>query len=384
MTRRRAAIRGNSLTGLLVALLVAGVATAGALEGLLRTQVDGRRMGSRADASLLGAVVHDELEMLLSGAGSGFAGAGNGIPGCTLRAARNGTQVLPSTAAHPAPFATVPQTIPLAPVLVFAGSGGGGSAVALVAAAGGDGGGVPYGVQAGSVSSSGLRVDSALGLRPSDLVLLAQTGLGCMVQQVPSTWSASAGPDVALGGVYAASTIGGVAVTSFGVGGNAVLMPLGSETQALPLVRAMPYLMLLGVDATDGNLHGRELLRGVQQVLAPNVVDLRFRYGIDSNADRRVDTWASPAVSPWTAAELADGSAAANARLATILALRVGAVVRGDQPDGTDQTAATLTMFGDLDAALRPSYAVPAADRRFPHRVVDLVVTLRNARQAVS
>lgn len=371
---------GYSLTGTLVALGIAAFATAGAIEGLLRTQLDAQRLVGGNDLALNAAGLQFELERELRNAGSGFAAGSSAMLGCLLRAARGGTQILPSTAALPAPFASVSQSIRLAPVLVFAGAGTGGSDVIAVVSGAAGIGDLGMTVQSGGVSATEVRVDTALGLRPNDLVLLAEDGVGCMLQQVASTFVPTTGQAVAIGGTYAAPTIDGLPIGFFSAGAAPTqLVPLGGAAAARPRLR------LLGLGA-NGIMFGYDLLRldgaTTSQPLASNVVELRVRYGADTDADGLVDGWFSPAAAGWTAAELGAGTAAANAQLRRILAVRVAAVLRSERPQAQDVAPAQLDLFADLDATLRVSYAVPAAMRRYRHRLVDFTVPMRNLRYA--
>jgi type IV pilus assembly protein PilW len=78
-----------------------------------------------------------------------------------------------------------------------------------------------------------------------------------------------------------------------------------------------------------------------------------------------------------------DGSAAANARLRTIVAMRVGLVMRSARPDpDADEkkppTDATLTLFADLGGSLSQTLSLTKAERLFRYRTLEITVPMRN------
>ena len=99
---------------------------------------------------------------------------------------------------------------------------------------------------------------------------------------------------------------------------------------------------------------------------------------MDTDADGRIDSWVAPTAAGFTAAELTDGSVAARDRLMTIMAVRVGMVLRSDRIEREDVSPAALTLFADLPAALQHSHAVASALRTQRHRSVEFTVPLRN------
>ena len=371
--RPRAA--GVTLIELLVAVLVGSALVIAITTILMRSEAGRRGLTATNDSSQNAAFVSFALDRTLRSAGSGFSQSWRSAFGCRVLAARNGVAVLPRPAGFPAPFATVPQTVRLAPLVVHAGAGSGGSDVLAVATGASGLGEAPLGVLAGSVTGTQLRVPSTVGLRARDLVLVLQDANNCMVQQVANGFAGGASQALDFGGTYASRVIAAVQLDSLGVNSPAYLAPLGNT------LGNTPALQLLGV-AANATLVSYDMLRidGSDTVtpIADSVVDLRARYGVDSNGDGRVDTWVSPAVAPYDAATLLDGSAASQLNLASIQAVRVGLVLRSAAPERTAVSPASLAMFSDLALALRYSRALDASEQLLRHRTVEFTVPLRN------
>jgi type IV pilus assembly protein PilW len=319
------------------------------------------------------------LDRELRSAGAGFNQTAADNFGCLLHAsARDKGQLLPAPKAFPAPFAAIPRNYRLAPLIVYAGAGANGSDVIAVATsnAGVGGSGLPVAPQ--SVETDRLTLANTLGLRGGDLALLSQEGLGCMVQQVRDDFVGGGTTLLEFGGNYTAEAIAGLAVSQFSHGKTFATM-LGN------VVGNQPRLELLGIDS-GGTLSAYDLLQlsstGVQPLI-DGVVDMRVLYGVDTNGNGTVDTWVAPTLAGFTAAELTDGSGAAQARLRSILAVRVGVVVRSDLVDKTDVTPPTLELFSNLaDEALHRTFEVPVGTTQQRYRVVEFTVPLRNVRDS--
>ena len=371
----RPRVAGVTLIELLVAVLVGSALVIAITTILMRSEAGRRGLTATNDSSQNAAFVSFALDRTLRSAGSGFSQSWRSAFGCRVLAARNGVAVLPRPAGFPAPFATVPQTVRLAPLVVHAGAGSGGSDVLAVTTGASGLGEAPLGVLAGSVTGTQLRVPSTVGLRARDLVLVLQDANNCMVQQVANGFAGGASQALDFGGTYASSVIAAVQLDSLGVNSPAYLAPLGNTLGNLPA------LQLLGV-AANATLVSYDMLRidGSDTVtpIADSVADLRARYGVDSNGDGRIDTWVSPAVAPYDAATLLDGSAASQLNLASIQAVRVGLVLRSAAPERPAVAPASVAMFSDLALALRYSRALDATEQLLRHRTVEFTVPLRN------
>jgi type IV pilus assembly protein PilW len=108
------------------------------------------------------------------------------------------------------------------------------------------------------------------------------------------------------------------------------------------------------------------------------VVELRAVYGIDENDDGVRDGWASPSAAGWTSASLLNGSATATNLLRSIVAVRIGLILRTSAPDKEVVSPTELKLFSDLGGALEQTRTLTADERLFRHRTVELTVPLRN------
>jgi type IV pilus assembly protein PilW len=376
-SRPRARARGFTLIELLVAMAI-GLALTLALSTVMIRHDNGKRtLISTNDLSLTSSYVSFSLDRELRSAGSGFTQASRNTFGCLLRVARGGTQILPRAAAFPAPFDGVPQQVRLAPLLVHAGAGAGGSDVLAVATGSAGRGEAPIQVQSNSATAADLRVSSTVGLRGNDLVLVAEDGVGCVMQQVAAPFTGGADQLLSFGGTYAKAVIDSVPLASFSIGSTAFLSPLGNTTGNRPMLR------LFGV-GDNATLFSHDMLQldgtDTAQPVVDGVADLRALYGVDTTipADGIIDTWVAPTAAGYTAAALTDGSLAAHDRLLTILAVRVGMVLRSDRIERDEVAPATLTLFSDLPAALQHSHAIAADLRHQRFRTVEFTVPLRN------
>ena len=367
--------RGFSLVELLVAVVIGMLLTVAITGLMVRSEAGRRALSNVNDVSMNGAFLSYTLDRTLRSAGSGYSQSWRVAYGCRLLAARSGTQVLPRTAAFPAPFASVPQTVRMAPLVIHAGIGTGSSDVLAVMTGASALGELPVPVLAGSVTGTLLRLPATVGLRASDLVVVLQDQSNCIVQQVTSPFTGGATQDLNFGGTYAASTINSVNLSSLGVSTPALVAPIGN------LSGNQPNFQLLGLGA-NATLFTFDMLRldggTTATAIADGVLDLRARYGIDSNDDGRVDAWVSPATAPWTAAALTDGSTTARDNLARILAVRVGLVLRNNTPERVDVSPSSLTLFGDMDSTLQVTRTLSAADRLLRLRTLEFTVPLRN------
>ncbi len=374
--RARRHARGFSLVELLVAVVLGLALTLALTTVMIRHDSGKRTLISSNDLSLTAAYLSFSLDRDLRSAGSGFTQDWRDTFGCQVRAARAGAQILPATAAFPAPFAAVPQQVRLAPLLIHAGAGTGGSDVLAVATGSSGLGETPQTVQPGSATIDELRLPSTVGLRANDLVLVAEAGVGCMVQQVgvPAT-PYGASQVLSFAGYYAKADIDSLQLVNLGAVGSAKVSLLGNTTGNLPA------LQLLGVGA-DNTLFSFDLLQldgsGGVQPIANGVSDLRALYGVDTTGDGLIDSWIAPTAVGYTAATLGDGSAASQTRLMTIMAVRVGMVLRSERIEREDVAPATLTLFADLPAAVQYTHTIAAADRRQRARSVEFTVPLRN------
>jgi type IV pilus assembly protein PilW len=234
---------------------------------------------------------------------------------------------------------------------------------------------VPLQVQPSSVTGTLLRLPATVGLRGGDLVLVLENLNNCMLQQVNAGFLGGASQVLNFGGAYAANTINSVNLDGFGVSSDAFVAPLGN------VAGNQPSFVLIGLDANTRLVTFDMLsLDGATSptAITDGVVDLRARYGVDTDDNGTVDTWVNPAVARWSAATLLDGSAASNVELGRILAVRVGLVLRNNVPERDPVSPTSLVLFPDLDAALRVTRNLSDDERRLRHRTLEFTVPLRN------
>jgi type IV pilus assembly protein PilW len=373
--RHRGRSAGFTLVELLVAVVI-GLAMTLAVTLMLTRYESGRRtLSSVNDASIGGAYVSYALDRAVRSAGSGFLQSWINAGGCRLLASRAGTQVLPRAAALPAPFASVPQTVRLAPVVVHAGAGTDGSDILAIHTGSSGLGETPLPIQPASVTTSDLRLASTVGLRGGDLVLVYQDRTNCLIQEVATGFVGGADQLLSLGGTYADSDIAGIELVNIGATEPSWVVPLGNTGAARPLFQ------LIGI-GNNATLVSHDLLQldGTNAVvaLADGVADLRVRYGVDTTGDGRIDSWQDPASTDWSGATLQSGSEAARIRLSQIMALRIALVTRTQVPERDAVAPASLLLFPDLDAALQVTRTLSAAERQLHWRVLDFTVPLRN------
>lgn len=373
---RRRQSAGFTLIELLVTVTI-GMAMVLAITLMLARYESGRRtLTSVNDASMGSAYVSFTLDRIVRSAGSGYAQAWKDSFGCQLLASRSGTTTLPRASAFPAPFAAVPQAVRLAPLVVHAGAGTDGSDILAITTGSSGLGESPVPVMTASATGTGLRVPATIGLRAGDLVMVMQDAAHCMVQQVAAGFAGGADQQLNFGGTYADSDIAGTRLEDLGVSTPAWLAPLGNITGNQPMFQ------LLGV-GPNATLVAHDVLQldGTDSVvaIADGVADLRARYGVDSNNDNVIDSWQDPAVAPWNAATLLDGTLGSKARLSQIVALRVGLIVRTSTPERDSVAPVSVRLFSDLGTTLEATRALTTAERLMRWRTVEFTVPLRNA-----
>jgi type IV pilus assembly protein PilW len=366
---------GFTLVEMLVAVTIGMALTLAVTVMLVRYESGRRSLTAQNDSSIGGAYVAYSVDRMLRSAGSGYAQAWRNSFGCRIMASRAGTTTLPRAAAFPAPFATVPQAVRLAPVVVHAGLGTDGSDVISVATGASGLGESPLRVLPGSATATGLRVPATVGLKGNDLVLVFQEATDCMVQQVDSAFAGGAGQQIDFGGTYADDDISGTLLTGMGATDLAWVAALGNTANN------RPSFQLLGVDA-NATLVAHDMLQmdGSDAVvpIADGVADLRARYGVDTNDDGRIDSWQDPATAPWDAATLLDGTTTSRLNLSRIVAVRVGVLMRSNLPERDAVSASSVKLFSDLGSALEVTRTLTSAEQKMRWRPLEFTVPMRN------
>ena len=370
---------GFSLVELMVGVTV-GMLVIGAISMML-TRNEGLRRATSASVDLTtsGGHLAYHLDRNLRTAGSGFVQTWSTALGCALHAARGATVLLPSPSAFAAPFADVPQTVRLVPILVHGNASAGGSDVLALAA--GHSGRAEAALRAlpTAIGPAGVRLPTTLSLRGGDLVMLSELGRPCLIQQVAAGFVGGSSQDLPLAGDYAPDSVTGplgtIARVDYNADASAWVLPIGRTPDSPPVLR------LYGV-GTDRTLYTLDLLRtdgtAAPVPLESGVLELRARYGLDTDATPGIDTWVGPNDAGFTAAELTDGSTQAALRLESIVAIRIGLFLRDAQVERTAVAPPTLTLFADLPDAQRVTRSVAEADRTMRHRAMEFTVPLRN------
>jgi type IV pilus assembly protein PilW len=117
---------------------------------------------------------------------------------------------------------------------------------------------------------------------------------------------------------------------------------------------------------------------GDPQPIAEGVVELRALYGVDTNNDGTLDGWRDPGVAPYTTAALLAGTPAAQQNLNSIVAVRIGLILRTAETERDAVAPATIVLFADLAEALQQTRTLTTAERAYRHRSVEVTVPLRN------
>lgn len=385
----RRAQRGFSIVELLVSVAIGLVITL-AVFGMLAAS-EGRKRTSVGlnDANQSGTYAAYTIDRVIRSAGTGYAQGWARVGGCRLNAVLPTAETWPRAAALPEPFAALPQTLRLAPVVVFQDASATGSDVLMVMNGTAGFGESPVAVQPAGVTATEVLLPNTIGYRANDLVMLSGGG-ECLLTQVASTKPACAGDPAAapantpcgqqlpLGGDYYAATAGSTSLAALAGVADVNAFNIGNATTN------RPQFMLYGV-GDNSTLFSYDLLLPVNDEyvsvpVAEGVRRLHAVYGLDTNDDGILDTWQSPGAAGWTGDELMNGSAVSVGRLRQIVALRVGFVMRSSLIERDVVAPETLSLFTDLPAGLDVEVDLTAADenRNQRHRTIEITVPVRN------
>ena len=378
---------GFSLIELLVSMVIGLVVTLAITSVLIRSEGSKRSTTSVNDISQTGAYAAYVLDRAIRSAGSGFSQNWSAMFGCQLNASAGGTVVLPASIAATSTFKNVTSaTMParLAPVVIGKGLAlnTGGDVLMVI---GGMAGAAEMPLTVTPLSSTNWQVPNTLTYQVGNVVLLADTSVAlpraCMLQQLGSLDAAAS--TVQLAGTYFSATGTNVNLASFT--GGTVMAQLGSD------VTNPPHFQLFGVGANNA-LFSYDLLQvgGDEQPIADGVVEMRALYGVDTTLPRPdgvLDAWIDPvAGSGYEASVLMDGSATSQDKLRRIVALRLGFILRTSLPerpqDYQQPVGTTLTLFGDLPAAVQQTRALAGADLNYRFRTVETTIPLLNVLNA--
>jgi type IV pilus assembly protein PilW len=391
-TRQRAFERGVTLIELMVGLVIGLIVTLAIFAVLNASEGRSRTATSLNDSAQAGAYSAYVLDRYIRSAGTGFSEGWTRIGSCRLNATLPSGAALPRVNAFPAPFAGVPQTLRLAPLMIFEGIGANGGDVVLVMGGSSGFAEVPVPVNPGGASAAQLLLRNTIGFNSADLVMVSGAG-ECLLSQVaagkaPCAGNPAAAPNTTcgsqlqLGGAYYDDEFPNASLNALAGVPDVQVFNLGS-----PLTNP-PTFALFGV-GDNSVLFRMDLLetQGVPPVpMAEGVRRLHAVYGIDTNDDGRLDAWQRPvAGSGWESAALNNGSQPSADRLRQIVAVRLAVVTRSDLVErelepGVPVSPANLELFSDLPAGNQVVIDLTAAgeNRNQRHRVIELTVPVRN------
>lgn len=383
--------RGFSLIELMVGVGIGLVITLAVFQVLTASEARKRTSTGLNDASQSGNYALYVLDRMLRSAGTGYSQGWATVGGCRLNALLPGGESLPRVGPLPAPFTAIPQTFRLAPVIIFQGASDTGSDVLMVMSGATGYGEVLTNVPAGGVAATQVALPNTIGYRAGDLVLLASSG-ECLLSQVDVAKPPCAGDPAAPLGTACGPILplGGTYYTPAGANMSLATLALQSDVSAFSIGNATtnpPQFALIGVGA-DSTLFAHNLLlingANASEPVAEGVRELHAVYGLDTNDDGILDAWQSP-TALWAGPALMDGSAASNARLRQIVAVRVGMVLRSSLVErelspGVPVAPANLPLFSDLPAPNPITVDLTRAgeNRNQRHRTVEITVPLRN------
>lgn len=364
--------QGFSLIELMVSVAIGLIVTLAITGVLVASEQRKRTSTSVNDINQTGAYLSYVLDKAIRSAGSGFSEKSEAVYGCALQASRNGAPILPATL--PAPFTAFNVPVRVAPVVIGKGlSLGRTDDVLMVMAGNGGFAEAAVKVSPGLAAANSLNLPNTLTFQNQDLLLLAGSGGDCLVTEVQGT-PAAGSQQLALGGTFF-----GAGAAAFDAG--SLVIPIGNEASRPPQFR------LFGVGA-NRTLFSHDLLQVSSTTpvpLAEGVVQLHARYGVDTNNNGLLDIWVD-AVGDFSPASLLNGTEPARDRLRSIVAVRVGLVlrtslpeVRGGLPGGEVVAPETLVLFQDLPEAVRQTFTTGADGTKFRHRTAEITIPVRNA-----
>lgn len=392
--------RGLTLIELLVSMVIGLVVVLAVTSVITLGESQKRSTTSTNDMNQSGAYAAYVIDRMLRSAGSGFAQTGpRGMFGCRLSAARpvagTATTILPRTTAFPAPFntllggggATAAGNLRVAPFLIAKGATAADSDVLVVMGGNAAAGDVPRRIRSGVPATDNLRLDNTIGLKNGDIGLVTQEGVeDCLVEQVNAAdagafaqLTAPGNEILPLGGTYFTAAGSTTSLATLAASSTAFYTPLGN------VAASNVQFQLIGVDA-NRTLVAYDLLRAAgigadqgtdasaMQSLADGVVGIYAVYGVDTDNNGIVDQWIDPGATGYAIGTLMT----APDTLRRIVAARVALVTRSSLFEKAPVTPATLTIFGNLDAAAQRTVTIAAADQNFRYRVIDTTIPLRN------
>ena len=385
----RAPQRGLSLIELLISTVI-GVVVALAITGtLIRSETSQRSAVSTRESSQASARTAFVIDRAIRNAGSGFAQNWQSTFGCRLHASQDGMPVLPVAPGASTPFLSVnsgAMQVRLAPVVIGKGLADTltetrGDVLMVMSGSAGTGGSAS---SVSSIADNVMVLSSTLGYSIGDLILISggESAAGeCMVQQVGRAIPTAA--SLTLAGRYFSPTVGSVDLRVFAK--QSISVQLGNESNP-------PNFSLYGV-GNNSTLFRYDLLKkssdGAERAVADGVLEVRALYGVSAGQfpGRGLDAWVDPSGAEYGAEVLTGGSEIAQRRLRSIVAIKVGFILRASPAD-RDALAAggAVTLFDGVHGAdgssLTYTRRVGRDDLGHRYRTVEVTIPLRNVLMA--
>lgn len=377
---------GMSLIELLVALVVGLVVSLAVFSVLTVSEGRKRTTTSINDISKAGAYAAYQLDKAMRNAGSGFSGGLNpNVDGthysadysfaCKLKATNSGAALLPKAADFPAPFASVPKALTVAPVVILDGVATAGDV--LITMGGGAGLSESITNLTNASSASNITVETTASITERDkLLMLSATADGtpnygqtCLLDEVDAGFAQGTGStyDVPMAGDFH----DGATLSTYST--PSVLVNLGKS----------PQFFMYGVGANN-TLFQYNLLDTAKAATndQPNpsefiedVFQMEAIYGITNLAGAEGNmTWQAPA-GTYASSKLLEGTAAANGLLRTIVMVRVALIMRTNLLEKEEVSSGSVTMFAGTGLAK----TVSGLNKNYRYRVIETTIPIRNA-----
>ena len=333
--------RGGSLAELLVGVLVGLVVIVVMLDVFANTEALKRNATGLAEAQQTGALSTFILGVELANAGNGLAAAAHALAAC------------PDTG-------DIATTLRPIPVLITAAAAAGTPDAVVVNYGGAAALAAPMPFAAAAPAGSAYRVHAPTGFAAGDEIVAIGPGGRCA-----ATTAITVSPPDADG----VADIAHANLTD-AFPATAGLLDLGPQGGR----RRVRY------DVVDGTLRSLDLAvpEATPNPLASNVVNMKLQYGVDTDDDGYLDSWASATAAPWDPPSVLAAPAAA---LARITAVRLGLVVRSDTYDRAVTAPYDWVLFdcAEEDKARCPGRLAGTLPPHWRYRMYETVIPLRNA-----
>lgn len=384
--------QGLSLVELLVAMLI-GLVVSLAVYSVLNVN-EGRKRTTTSinDIDKVGIYTLHQLDQSIRSAGSGLLssikssiaknGAVDYTLGCQINAMQNNATLLPVSAQLPAPFNNLPaplDNVPLnfriAPVIILNGAAPAGDDIIITMS--GNGGLSETATKFFDLpQGDSLSLPNVAGFFNNALVLITRPPNAsispCIIAQVNSSFVPIAGErTLPLGGAFYRNTVNGIALTSFDT--DAHVLNLGLS----------PTFQLFGV-GSNSTLFRYDLLSPASSTgntpnpapFADSVYQMHALYGIYTTPGAPgTFTWVPP-TGDYDASNLLAGTAAANATLASIKAIKLGIVMQASLPERVIVSNSAIQLFSDTNIPL--TVTLPANQLNQRYKALEAVIPLRN------